>query len=148
MSKSLMNKLFLKNKLYGLKMAEGSALDQNINVFNQIIGDMNRVDVMFKEENMALILLNSLPESYDNLVTTLMWGKETLELEEIIGALLAFNQRKKANDGSSQGEGLMAKGNQEYGRNKSQSESSRNKSRFKSRRMKDIQCYKCGKKGT
>ena len=27
------------------------------------------------------------------------------------GALLAFNQRKKANDESSQGEGLVAKGN-------------------------------------
>ena len=55
----------------------------------------------FKEEDMTLILLNSLPESYDNLVTTLMWGKETLELEEITGALLSFNQRKKAYDGSS-----------------------------------------------
>ena len=34
MSKSLTNKLFLKKKLYGLKMAEGSALDQHIHVFN------------------------------------------------------------------------------------------------------------------
>ena len=96
---------------------------------------------------MALILLNSLPESYNNLITTLMWEKETLELEEIIGALLSFNQRKKANDGSSKGEGLVAKGNQERGRNKSWSELSKNKSRSKSRRRKDIQCYKCGKKG-
>ena len=55
----------------------------------------------FEEEEMTLILLNSLLESYENLVTTLMWGKETLELEEIIGALLFFNQRKKTSDGSS-----------------------------------------------
>ena len=53
----------------------------------------------FKEEDMALILLNSLPKSYDNLVSTLMWGKETLELEEITRALLSFNQRKKASVG-------------------------------------------------
>ena len=78
MSKSLTNNLLLKKKLFGLKMAEGSALDQHINVFNQIISDLNRVDVKFEEEDMALILLNSPPESYDNLVTTLMWGKETL----------------------------------------------------------------------
>ena len=96
---------------------------------------------------MTLILVNSLPESYENLVTTLMWGKETLELEDITSALLAFNQRKKASDGSSQGEGLVAKGNQKRGRNKSQSESNRNKSRSKSRRRKDIQCYKYEKKG-
>ena len=74
-----------------------------------------------------MILLNSLPESYDNLITTLMWGKETLELEEITCALLSINQMKKASDRSSQGEGLVAKGNQEHGRNKSRSESSRNK---------------------
>ena len=34
MSKSLTNKLILKKKLYGLKMAEGSPLDQHITVFN------------------------------------------------------------------------------------------------------------------
>ena len=58
---------------------------------------------------MTLILLISLPESYDNLVTTLMWGKETLEFEEITGALLSFNQRKKSSDGSSQVNGLWPK---------------------------------------
>ena len=76
-SKSLTNKLLLKKKLYGLKMAEGSALNQHINLFNQIISDLNRVDVKFEEGDMALILLNSLPESYDNIVTTLVWKKET-----------------------------------------------------------------------
>ncbi|KAL6343157.1 hypothetical protein AAG906_020946 [Vitis piasezkii] len=59
-----------------------------------------------------------------------MWGKETLDLEEITSALSGLNQRKKANDESSQGEGLVAKRNQECERNK-----------------KNIQCYKCGKKG-
>ena len=34
MSKSLTNKLYLKQKLYGLKMAEGIDLSQHINVFN------------------------------------------------------------------------------------------------------------------
>ena len=41
MSKSLTNKLLLKKKLYGLKMAAGLALDQYINMFNQIISDLN-----------------------------------------------------------------------------------------------------------
>ena len=40
MSKLLKNKLLLKKKLYGLKIAEGLALDQHINVFNQIISDL------------------------------------------------------------------------------------------------------------
>ena len=69
-------------------------------MFNQIISDLKRIDVKFKDEDKALMLLNSLPASstYENLVITLMWGKETLELEEITSVLLGFNQRKKAND--------------------------------------------------
>ena len=74
-------------------------------------------------------------------------GKKTLDLEEITSVLLGFNQRKKANYESSQGEGLMAKTNKERGRNKFQSQSSNNKSYSTSRKRKDIQCYKCGKMG-
>jgi hypothetical protein len=103
MSKSLTNKLYLKQQLYGLKMAEGSDLSQHINVFNQIIGDLKRVDVKFKDEDNALMLLNSFPTSstYENLVTTLTWGKKTLKLEDVTGALLAFHQRKKNIDENS-----------------------------------------------
>ena len=73
MSKSLTNKLYLKQRLYGLKMAGGSDLSQHINVFNQISGDLKRVDVKFEDEDKTLMLLNSLPTSstYENLVTTL-----------------------------------------------------------------------------
>ncbi|KAL6326996.1 hypothetical protein AAG906_012680 [Vitis piasezkii] len=44
----------------------------------------------FEDEDKALMLLNSLSISsmYENLVTTLMWGKETLDLEEIMSILL------------------------------------------------------------
>ena len=80
MFKPLTNKLYLKQKLYGLKMAEGLDLSQYINVFNQIISDLKRIDVKFEDEDKALMLLNSLPASstYDNLVTTLIWGKKLL----------------------------------------------------------------------
>ena len=131
-------------------MTDDLDLSQHINVFNQIISDLKRVDVKFEDEDNALMLLNSLPTSstYENLVTTLMWGKEILDLEEITSVILGFNKRKKANDESSQGEGLVAKSNQERGRNKFQSESTNNKSRSKSRKRKNIQYYKCGKMAT
>ena len=58
-------------------MVEGSDLSQYINVFNHNINDLKRIDVKFEEEDKALMLLNSLPVSsmYENLVTTLIWGK-------------------------------------------------------------------------
>ena len=113
MSKSLTNKLYLKQKLYGLKMMEGLDLSQHLNVFNQIISNLMHVEVTLEDEDKALMLLNSLSASpmYENLVTTLIWGKETLDLEEITSALLGFYMRKKASDEGTQGERLVVRGN-------------------------------------
>ena len=43
MSKSLINILNLKQKLYGLKMVEGVDLAQHINTLNQVISHMLRI---------------------------------------------------------------------------------------------------------
>jgi hypothetical protein len=97
MSKSLTNKLYLKQRLYGLKMAEGSYLSQHIYVFNQIIDDLKRVDVKFEDEDKALMLLNSLPSSstYENLVTTLTWGKKILGVRGCYRSPIGFSSKKE-----------------------------------------------------
>ena len=71
MSKSLINKLNLMQKLYGLKMVEGADLAQHINMLNQIISDMLRINIKFDDEDKATMLLTSLPAFYEHLVTTL-----------------------------------------------------------------------------
>ena len=60
-------------------------------------------DVKLEEEGKALLLLASLPESYDHLVTTLIHRKTTLVLEEVSSALLSYNQMKKENKDSNGG---------------------------------------------
>jgi len=70
-----------------------------------------------------------------------------LELEDVTGALLMFHQRNKVSDESSQGEGLIVKGNQERGRSSNKGGSNARNSRSKSRKRKDVNCYKCRKKG-
>jgi len=42
-----------------------------------------------------LILLSSLPESYDHIVTTMLFDKETLIFEEVTSTLLSNEIRKK-----------------------------------------------------
>ena len=69
-------------------MTEGTDLRQHINTFKQIISDMLWIDIKFEDEDKAMMLLTFLPASYEHLVTTLLYGKETLELEEVSGALL------------------------------------------------------------
>jgi len=95
-------------------MSEGTNLNQHMNVFNRIVNYLKRIDVKFNDKDKVLMLLNSPPTSptYKNLVTTLMWGKETLILKDIISALLSFNLRKKIGDENSKGEELVVRSNQ------------------------------------
>ncbi|ESQ46603.1 hypothetical protein EUTSA_v10000703mg, partial [Eutrema salsugineum] len=81
MSKSLSSKLYLKQKLFGLKMVESGDLIAHINNFNQIIGDLTRVDMKIEDEDKAMILLCSLPPQYETLVTAIAVDKTTISLE-------------------------------------------------------------------
>jgi hypothetical protein len=104
MTKSLSNKLYLKKKLYGLRMQEGTAVLEHMNFFNRIISELLAVGVIIDEEDKALILLSSLPESYDHIVTTMLYGKDTLDFEEVTGTLLSNEIRKRPNQVGDQGE--------------------------------------------
>ena len=96
-TKSLFNKLYIKKQLYGLRMNEGIAVLEHLNFFNKIISELLAVDVKIDEEGKTLILLSSLPESYDHIVTTMLYGKETLILEEVTSTLLSNDIRKIPN---------------------------------------------------
>ncbi|KAI9196857.1 hypothetical protein LWI28_027588 [Acer negundo] len=78
MGKTLSNKLTLKDQLYGLKMEEGGDVMTHLNDFNQCINDLIRVDVKYEDDDKALLLLRSLPNSFKHFRTTLLFGKETL----------------------------------------------------------------------
>ena len=83
MMKSLLKKLLMKKQLYYLRMKKGMPILQHLNIFNRILSDLLALKVKLEEENKALLLLSSLPLSYDHLATTIMYDKETLELEYI-----------------------------------------------------------------
>ena len=147
MSKSLSSKLYLKKRLYGLKMVEGSDLVKHVNIFNQIIGDLARVDVKLGDEDKAIILLCSLPSSYENLVMTLTCGKDEISLDTVSAALLSQAERRQHTSDNSQSEGLYVRGNQDRGRTKEKQEGSNKQSRSKSKGKKPVTCYFCKEEG-
>ena len=77
---NLSNKLYLKKQLYGLRVNEGTAVLEYLNFFNKVINELLTVDIKINEEDKTLILLSSLPESYDHNVTIIFYGKKTLIL--------------------------------------------------------------------
>ena len=68
-------------------MPEGGELIAHIQRFNQVCSDVMSLDVKIDEEDRALLLLCSLPVSYDGLITILVYEKETLNFEEVVGVL-------------------------------------------------------------
>ena len=77
---------------------------------------MLALEVKLEEKDKALLLLFSLPSSYDHLATTIMYGKETLELEDV-RQMLQNNELIKRTDSIEEASGLFVKG--ERGRSKS-----------------------------
>ena len=75
MKKSLTNCLFLKQRLYTLRMQEGAPLCDHLDDFNIIILDMKNIDIKVDDKDQVLILLCSLLNAFDNFVNSMLYGK-------------------------------------------------------------------------
>ena len=74
MRKSLENRLYIKKKLYRFTYALGMSINDHVNSFNKILVDLLNLDEKFEDEDKTLLLLNSIPNKYDHLTTTLFYG--------------------------------------------------------------------------
>lgn len=73
----------IKKKLYTFEIEEGSLISDHIDAFNKIILDLKDINVKINDKGEAMILLCSLPNSYEHLVDTLMFGRQTLFMVDV-----------------------------------------------------------------
>ncbi|GJZ37344.1 retrovirus-related pol polyprotein from transposon TNT 1-94 [Tanacetum coccineum] len=106
MTKSLANKLYLKKKLYTFYMPTGRKISEHIDEFNKIVLDLANIEVKFEDEDLALLLLTSLPASYEHFVDTLLYGREALTLEDVM-ATLNSKEIKEGPKSKGYGEGYI-----------------------------------------
>ena len=81
--------------MYSLLMPKERDLIAHIQKFNQVCSEVMSLDVKIDEEDSTLQLLCSLSVSYNGLITTLMYGKETLNFKEVVGVLRSNKQRER-----------------------------------------------------
>jgi hypothetical protein len=150
MTKGIENKLYLKRKFFGFRYVEGTSMPEHLNNLNKILADLQNLDVKIDDEDKAVVLINSLPDTYEHLATTLMYGKDTLKFDDVSNALTNDEYRRKdkqAHSGTSVA--LTVRGRSESkkpsGRNRS---ASRKRGTSSSRKFhaKD-ECAFCRQKG-
>ena len=125
-SKSLVNKLFLRKKLYSLRMKDGDSVTEHLNAFNTVVCQLASVDIKISDEDKCISLLCSLPDSWDSLVIAIGSNATALQFDEIVSALLTEEMRRK-NMESQNGDALSVRGRSQN-KNKNKSSSGRSKS--------------------
>eukprot|EP00253_Pinus_taeda_P035421 PITA_35421 len=108
-SKSLVNKLFLRKKLYNLRMKDGDSVTEHLNAFNTVVNQLSSVDIQISDEDKCISLLCSLLDLWDSLVIAIGSNATALQFDEIVSALLTEEMRRKNMDNQN-GDALSVRG--------------------------------------
>src|SRR4051812_39727093 len=90
-------------------MIDGTPIKKHLDDFNAIIMDLGSIDIKVGAEDQVLILLCSLPPAYETFADTLLYGQDSISMEDVSNALKfkelkgTFLDMKEA----SHGEGLL-----------------------------------------
>ncbi|KAL5552256.1 hypothetical protein UlMin_002432 [Ulmus minor] len=72
-----------------------SKLQDNLDMFNKLIQYLASCSIKFPDEQLAVILLNSLPDCFESLINAIEYGKDTLTKEIVINAIRAHDFKAK-----------------------------------------------------
>lgn len=68
-------------------MDPSKSLDENVDDLNKIVKELQNVGEKISDENLALISLNSLPKSFKDVKSAIMYGRDDLTLSAVKSAL-------------------------------------------------------------
>ncbi|GJU10928.1 hypothetical protein Tco_1133324 [Tanacetum coccineum] len=122
----------------GETTAAGTKDFRALDEFNKIVLDLASIEVKFEDEDLALLLLTSLPTSYEHFVDTLLYRREALNLEDVMAILNSKEIKERSKAKGDDGEGLYVRGRTNCG----DSRQSMGKSRSKSQGGR-LKCYIC-----
>ena len=74
--------------------------------------NLGNIDITVESKDQALIVLCSLPPSYETFVDTLLYGKDSISLDDVNNALKSKELKKSFSDSkdATEGDSLMTRG--------------------------------------
>ncbi|WVZ14797.1 hypothetical protein V8G54_012363 [Vigna mungo] len=127
---------------------------QHLNELNIVTTQLSSVGIEFDDEVRALILLSSLPESWNATVTAVSSssGSNKLKFDDVRDLILSEEIRRKESGESSTSSVLHTESrgrssNKGYGRGRSKERRSNSKNHCSFQNSKTIECWNCGKVG-
>lgn len=103
-------------------MDEGTFVADHLNVFNMIVAELTSVGVKIDDEDRCMLLLCSLPDSWDHLVMTIGSTTTTFTMEGVVASLLSEETRRKSSEMVK--DALTVRGKKENKKSESKSEES------------------------
>jgi hypothetical protein len=76
-------------------MSDGSSVKEKLNEFNTMSSQLSSVDIKITVEEKCIILLCSLPDSWDSLVVNIGSNTTILTLEVVVTSILLEEMRQK-----------------------------------------------------
>ena len=144
---SAASQVYWLKKLFDLKMKEGTPMSNHLNAYNIIFSQLSAQGVKFEDSVKAMILLVTLPDSWDTFRTALSNSAPATGLTSasVEGSLLTEEVNRKNLDSGKGSSALVVRGRS----NARDSSDDRGKSHNKSRepKKKNIKCFYCKKKG-
>lgn len=145
------NKVFLMKKLFHLKMEEGGLVAAHVNEFNTIVNQLSSVEIEFDDEVRALILLASLPNSWEPMRAAVSnsVGTQKLKFNDVRDRILAEEVRRIDSGETSTNSAFNVenRGRKPDRNNRSNGRSKSRNGRGQSKFRQPAECWNCGKTG-
>jgi len=92
------NKVYLMKRLFNMEMVEEGSIPKHVNEFNTITNQLHSIKIKFEDEVRALLLLCSLPDSWNSLVMEVSNSysdSNKLVFDDVVGILLSEDMHRK-----------------------------------------------------
>ncbi|CAK8569629.1 unnamed protein product [Lathyrus sativus] len=91
-------------------MDEHMKVFDHLSVLNGIVSELETIGVKIYDEDKTLRLIWSLPSSYEHIKPILIYGKETLSIEEVARKIISEERRLKGEENTSSNSVLVVRG--------------------------------------